>query len=143
MTPEQIQALTQAMTAAIASGFEALSAKLPTAPVAEPKSETVVAPNAVDAIKVAVNAVVDAAVSAGKIAPASKDQYVVMGGESADSLKNLQTLVSGLPVIVATNAALPKPAGSDKPALTAQQTKVCRELGITEDQFRAQKGELG
>lgn len=137
MTPEQLKALTDA----IAAGFSALEAKLPTQPVKVVAEEAPVAPNA--AIAVAVNAVVDAAVTAGKIAPASKADYVAMGGDSQASLERLQKLITGLPALVATNAQDLGSAGKPDPrALSKVELQVVKAMGITEDQYRAQKGEL-
>jgi len=142
MNPEQIAALTAALTTAIASGFEALSAKLQ--PVkSEPETQVDANAQGAPAIKVAVNAVVDAAVAGGKIAPATKDAYVALGGETAESLAKLQELVKGLPPLVATNAQSTGAKQGDGPKpLTKLELDMVRAMNVTEEQFRAQRGEL-
>lgn len=140
MTPEQIKALTDALSGAIASGFQAISAQL--AAKLEVK-DAPVAPNADSAatVKVAVNAVVESAVAAGKIAPASKDAFVAMGGETAASLALLQTTIAAMPALVGVNS-IEKP--KDAPAeLSAAQKLICKNLGITEEQFRSQPAGRG
>lgn len=139
MTPEQLKAMTDALTAAIAAGFSALETKLAPATVKEIVKDETVAPNAiaVEALSVAVNTVLDAAVTAGKIAPASREKYAAMVGTSTAGLKSLTDVIATLPVLVGTNAPITLPAKDAPEALTANQKLVCKQLGISEEQFRA------
>jgi len=140
MTDAQIQALTAALTSAISNGFQALASQLPKTPEAPRPADV-----AANAIKVAINAVVDGAVASGKIAPASKDAYLAMAGANGENLAALQTLVNGLPVLVSTNAQGLGSAGTSSAAPAAFDSTdrmIVSQLGLTEEQYRASKGEL-
>ena len=96
-----------------------------------------VAPNAAETHKLALNAVLDAAVQAGKIAPASRAGYAAMAPDTA-ALAKLQELINGMPVI-APNGETPKPPKSkDAPARSAEQLKIMAAMGLTEKDLAAE-----
>jgi len=99
-----------------------------------------------EAHTIAVNAVVEAGIAAGKIAPGSKDAFVKQGGTSLESLKLLQELIASLPVLVATNAG---PVGGGNGGggnggskLTPQQRAICKDLQVSEEEFLKSRSEL-
>jgi len=100
-----------------------------------------------EAHTIAVNAVVDAGIAAGKVAPGSKDAFVKQGGSTLESLKLLQELIASLPVLVATNAgALGNGAGggggNGASKLTPQQRAICKDLQVSEEEFLKSRSEL-
>ena len=95
---------------------------------------------------IAVNAVVDSGIAAGKVAPGSREAFVKQGGSSLESLKLLQELIASLPVLVATNAG---PVGGGNGGnggggskLTPQQQAICKDLQVSEEEFLKSRSEL-
>ncbi|MBB4302344.1 phage I-like protein [Rhodobium orientis] len=85
-----------------------------------------------------VAAAIDAAVKAGKIAPASKDHYVALC-KTDDGFKSFEQLVATMPVI-GDGSGLDgqdpqKPAG----ALTGEEKAICAQLGISEADYAKDK----
>lgn len=81
-------------------------------------------------------ALIDGAVAAGKITPASRDSYLTLALNSYDAMA---AAVGVMPVIVrpGVDPALEKaqkPEGDGK-ALTESQVALCRQLGISEQDF--------
>jgi phage I-like protein len=100
-----------------------------------------------EAHSIAVNAVVDAAITAGKVAPGSKAAFVKQGGTTLESLKLLQELIASLPVLVATNAGGLGTGGggnggSGASKLTPEQQAICKDLGVSEAEFLKSRSEL-
>jgi len=95
---------------------------------------------------IAVNAVVDSGIAAGKVAPGSREAFVKQGGSTLESLKLLQELIASLPVLVATNAG---PVGGGNGGnggggskLTPQQQAICKDLQVSEEEFLKSRSEL-
>ncbi len=75
----------------------------------------------------AINAAVDAAVAAGKVAPASKEYHVATC--KAVGLEKFQAMVAAMPAIASPGNPAPKPA-TGAAVLTAEQAWACNSLGI-------------
>lgn len=89
----------------------------------------------------AINAAVDAAVAAGKIAPASKD-YHIASCKAEGGLERFTEMVGASPVIAGDS----KLDGKDDVAanttkLTAEDIAACQALGMTEEDFAKAKSE--
>jgi phage I-like protein len=86
-----------------------------------------------------VTATVEAAIAAGKIAPASRD-YHIAACKADDGLKNFKAMVDASPEIAA-NTALDdkKPGTTTKTDLTAEEIATCSALGMSREDFAAQK----
>ena len=165
MTPEQLKALglaadaTQeqinARLAQLSNPLDAIRDMLTAvvASVKPTKAET--APNAADeSHTVAVNAVVNAGIVAGRVAPASRESLVAMGGTTSAQLKALDAYISGLPVIAPNKSTPEKKVGTNGAGKTAEtatgtakltehQLALCANLGIKPEEFLATKGEFG
>lgn len=156
LTPEQLTALGLAadateeqITARLAAASNPLKAiedmltrLMAGAGKSEPESK--VAPNATEVHQIAVCAVVDGAVAAGKVAPATRAALVAMGGTTAEQLKTLQAYVAALPVIVTKDPAKISlnNQGGNAQTLDADQRKLCAVLGVSEADFLASRSEL-
>ena len=84
----------------------------------------------------AINAAVDAAVAAGKIAPASKEYHVATC--KAVGLDKFKAMVGAMPALT----TLPKPAGAQSAGtsdLSAEEVAVCAQLGIDPADFAKTK----
>lgn len=87
----------------------------------------------------AINSAVDAAIEAGKIAPASRD-YHIAACRTEGGLENFQKLVDASPVLAGDSGLDGKDAtAKNKTALTDEETAACRALGLTAEEFLAQK----
>lgn len=84
-----------------------------------------------------ITAAVDAAVEAGKIAPASRDYHLAVC-RAEGGLEQFQSFIGTAPVIVSDKAA-PKPADPKKASeqLTGDELALCRAWGMTPDDFKA------
>ena len=84
-----------------------------------------------------IEAAVDAATEAGKIAPASRD-YHIAACRQEGGLERFQKMVDAAPEQLGKSkrADNPKPGGS---ALSPEETAVCRQLGMTEKDFAEAK----
>lgn len=82
-------------------------------------------------------ATVDAAVAAGKVAPASKD-YHLASCRAEGGLERFKAYVAAAPVI-AGGATPPKKADADPVALNAEERQVCAIMGMKPEEFAAQK----
>ncbi|HGM5299501.1 phage protease [Serratia marcescens] len=80
---------------------------------------------------------VDAAIAAGKIAPANRDMYLATC-RTEEGRTQFGAFTEAAPVIVNTEAAK-KPGQKDKQALTETEVAMCRSMGITEAEFLAAK----
>ena len=78
-------------------------------------------------------AAVDAAIKAGKLAPAQRDWALATAKKD---LAAFQGYVDSAPAIVTPAAPAPAPGGDPEAALTDEEKAVCRTLGITEDAFK-------
>jgi phage I-like protein len=92
------------------------------------------------AFEVAVNTALDGAVTAGKVVPAAREQYKVMCS-TQDGLDNFKALVEKLPVVVSAEAtaAAAKVGDAAIGTLGAEEIAVCTAMGLTAEQFLAQK----
>lgn len=82
---------------------------------------------------VAVNASVDAAVAAGKIAPASKDFYIATC--KANGVEAFNTMIESAPVIAALSDLDDKDPDKKSAALTAEEIAMCKKMGMDEETF--------
>ncbi|MDQ7097414.1 MULTISPECIES: phage protease [unclassified Serratia (in: enterobacteria)] len=82
---------------------------------------------------------VDAAIAAGKIAPANRDMYLATC-RTEEGRKQFGAFTEAAPVIVNTDPEKKKaPGQKDKQALTETEVAMCRSMGITEAEFLAAK----
>ncbi|WP_330925249.1 phage protease [Candidatus Sororendozoicomonas aggregata] len=80
---------------------------------------------------------VDAAIKAGKVAPASKDYHLATCRQDG-GLERFREFVKSAPAIVSTEAATAnKKPGDSKTSLTDEQVALCQQMGISEDEFRS------
>lgn len=90
---------------------------------------------------VAVNASVDAAVAAGKIAPASKDFYIATC--KANGVEAFNTMIEGAPVIADVSNLDDKDPAKKSTALTADEIAMCKSMGMDQETFAKAKIEQG
>lgn len=89
----------------------------------------------------AINAAVDAAVLAGKIAPASKD-YHIASCRAEGGLARFNEMVGASPVIAGDSKLDGKDADTTNTTkLTAEDIAACQALGMTEEDFAKAKSE--
>ncbi len=89
----------------------------------------------------AINTAVDAAIEAGKVAPASRD-YHIAACKSDAGLENFQKMVEASPEIAAASDLDDKtPAAKNKTALSAEEVEACNALGMTHEEFAKAKEE--
>ncbi|UWQ00845.1 phage protease [Aliiroseovarius crassostreae] len=89
----------------------------------------------------AINTAVDAAIEAGKIAPGSRD-YHVAACRTEGGLENFQKMVDASPVLAGDSGLDGKDAtAQNKTALTEEEQAVCRQMGISAEEFLATKNE--
>lgn len=82
---------------------------------------------------------VDAAIAAGKIAPANRDMYLATC-RTEEGRKQFGAFTEAAPVIVNTDPEKKKaPGQKDKQALTETEVAMCRSMGISEAEFLAAK----
>ncbi|HEJ9179955.1 TPA: peptidase [Serratia marcescens] len=82
---------------------------------------------------------VDAAIAAGKIAPANRDMYLATC-RTEEGRKQFGAFTEAAPVIVNTDSEKKKaPGQKDKQALTETEVAMCRSMGISEAEFLAAK----
>ncbi len=87
----------------------------------------------------AINAAVDAAIEAGKIAPASRD-YHIAACRDEGGLERFQKMVEASPEIAAKSGLDGKEAkAQNKTALTDEERATCRALGMSEEDFISAK----
>lgn len=79
---------------------------------------------------------VDAAIEAGKVAPASKDYHLATCRQEG-GLERFKTFAASAPQVVNTDAGKggQKPDGEKTSKLTDEQLGLCRQMGVTEDEF--------
>ena len=89
----------------------------------------------------AINAAVDAAIEAGKIAPASRD-YHVAACRDEGGLERFQEMVEASPEIAGKSGLDGKDAeAQNKTALSDEERATCRALGMSEKDFAAAKAD--
>lgn len=128
------------------------SAKTPDPALFVPKADHEIALNSIkeftradeDRAELAMNAAVDAAVAAGKIAPAPASKEFYLGACKAAGLEAFQKSVEQMPVIAgikpATTTALNN-TGTATGKLSDEEVAVCSALGMTHDDFIKTKNE--
>ncbi|WP_062560606.1 phage protease [Paracoccus aminovorans] len=84
---------------------------------------------------------VDAAIAAGKIAPASRD-YHLATCRAEGGLERFQAFVAAQPVIAAPSNLDKKP-GTQPGALGADELAVCRQFGMSPEEFAAARAAEG
>lgn len=83
-------------------------------------------------------ACVDAAIAAGKVAPASKD-YHLASCRAEGGLERFQAFIGTAPVIAPPGALDGKTPPDANAALTADELAVCRQLGMDPKTFKSQE----
>ena len=86
----------------------------------------------------AIVAAADAAITAGKVAPASKD-YHLASCRAEGGLERFNAFIGAAPVIAPNSALDGKKAGDTPSALTAEELAVCRQLGMDPATFKSQE----
>ena len=83
-----------------------------------------------------IEAEVDAAIKAGKVAPASKDYHLATCRQEG-GLERFKSFVESAPQIVSTEADKggKKPEGSEQCQLTDEQLALCHQMNISEEDF--------
>lgn len=86
----------------------------------------------------AITTAVDAAIAAGKIAPSSKDFHLA-ACRAEGGLERFQAFIGTAPVIAARTGLDGKSPGGAKVALNAEELAVCRQFGMSTEDFIAAK----
>ncbi len=84
-----------------------------------------------------VAALVQSAIDDGKVAPADKEMYVGLCS-SETGREQFKKFIEGAPQI-ATNRQVKTPELENKPKLEEHEVAMCRNMGVTEDEFLAAK----
>ncbi|HBN6298513.1 TPA: peptidase [Vibrio parahaemolyticus] len=84
-----------------------------------------------------VEALVQAAIDDGKVAPADKEMYVGLCS-SEKGREQFEKFVEGAPQI-ATNREVKVPPKEEEPKLEEHELAFCRKMGVTEEEFLASK----
>lgn len=86
--------------------------------------------------EVEITSLVDAAVAAGQIAPATKE-YHLAACRAAGGMEAFKAMVAKAPVVdPAKSSGLDDKKPDDKAALNAEELAICRQLGISEETYR-------
>lgn len=85
----------------------------------------------------AINAAVDEAVAAGKVAPANKDFYLA-ACQAEGGLERFQAAMKDAPVIAAPSGLDQKPP-TNSAQLSAEDQAICTQMGISAEDFVAEK----
>ncbi|MBV7262569.1 peptidase [Photobacterium sp. WH24] len=85
-----------------------------------------------------INALVDGAIKAGKIAPANKDMYLATC-RAEGGREQFEAFIKTAPVIASTESRHEKKPGADGNKLTDGELAMCRSLGLTQEQYLAAK----
>ncbi|MDP8832777.1 phage protease [Serratia marcescens] len=83
-------------------------------------------------------ALVDAAIASGKVAPANREMYLATC-RSEEGRKQFGDFAQAAPVIVNADLAKKVLGKKDKQELTETEVAMCRSMGLTEEQFLAAK----
>lgn len=133
---DKAQALNRAETPALdkfvpRADFDALKAKADAAEQALNRIQG-------EKLEAEITALVDDAVKAGKVAPASKEFYLAMcrkGG--TDEFKKF---VASAPVLTGVSQIADKQPGNADGSLTDDEKAACRAMGLSEDDYKKAKG---
>jgi phage I-like protein len=91
--------------------------------------------------KAAAAKLVDDAIAAGKIAPASRESFLELASNSREAVeKFIASAPAVLPVGEDTGRAKGDPAAGGQDALTESQKALCAQLGLTEEAFLKARG---
>lgn len=92
-----------------------------------------------NALKARAEAAVNRGLTEGKITPATKDYYLAQCKSEAD-LKNLEDFLGKALPVIAPGVTPTPPAGAvGTAALNAEEKAVCKQLGLTEEEFLKSK----
>jgi len=83
-------------------------------------------------------ALVDAAIASGKVAPANREMYLATC-RSEEGRKQFGEFAQAAPVIVNADPTKKVPGKKDKQELSETEVAMCRAMGLTEEQFLAAK----
>jgi hypothetical protein len=86
----------------------------------------------------AITAAVDAAVAAGKVAPASKDYHLAACRQDG-GLERFTAMVGAAPVIAPPSALDRRAADATPGKLTGEELAMCRRMGTDPEKFAAEK----
>ena len=92
-------------------------------------------------LKKEAEAVVDDAVKARKIAPASRDEYLALCSTSADDLERMKNIFSKSPEIISAETQSPEgaPPSKENVSLNAEESAVAKALGYTAEEYQKVK----
>lgn len=82
-----------------------------------------------------ITALVDEAVKAGKVAPASKDFYLAICRKDG-GVDEFKKFIASAPVLTSPSGLDSKPAPADGAELTADERAACKAMGLTEEAFK-------
>jgi len=99
-------------------------------------AEQQLADNAKEQLESDINHAIDAALEAGKIAPASKDFYVAMC-RNEGGLDQFNEFVKTAPVVAAPSNLDEKKPNGDGKSLNAEEQEICTSLGISTEDYLA------
>lgn len=85
-----------------------------------------------------VDAMIDAAVSEGKISPASKAHFVKLAMSDDEGFEEVTALCSTLPKVVQSSDLDNKDLGAGAGKLTEQQREICAQLNVSEEDYATQ-----
>ncbi|WNJ96546.1 phage protease [Vibrio ruber] len=85
-----------------------------------------------------ITALVDTAITEGKIAPANKEMYLA-ACRAEGGIEKFQAFAKSAPKLVSDTHQHDKTPDSDQTKLTEGELAICRQLGLTEAQFLAAK----
>jgi len=86
----------------------------------------------------AINAAVDAAIEAGKIAPSSRDFHLA-ACKAEGGLERFEAMIEAAPVIARNSGLDDKTPGTKAGTLTQEEIAICRQLGIDQKTFAEAK----
>ncbi|WP_447077681.1 phage protease [Shewanella algae] len=87
-----------------------------------------------------IDALVQSAIDAGKVAPANKDMYLGLC-RTEGGVEQFKAFVGTAPVI-ATNAKTKAPKTTDQPELEEHELAMCRKMGVSKEDFLAAKKQM-
>jgi len=87
-----------------------------------------------------IDALVQTAIDAGKVAPANKDMFVGMC-RAEGGIEQFNNFVGSAPAI-ATNAQKKLPKTTDESALEEHELAMCRKMGVSQEEYLAAKKQL-
>ena len=98
-------------------------------------AEGKLATQAKEALDVAINTEITAALAAGKITPATQEYHIAQCRQEG-GLDRFKAFCAAAPVVAANSDLGTRKAGETETALNAEELKVCESLGLTAEEYR-------